>query len=117
MEILLSQGELLDLGDNLKGLTIVCRSGCCWLTQTGDPRDFILRRQAQLEIQSRGQVVVMATSSCRLQLTPAKSSQFYSALLATLKASGERHLLPAPRLESGTGSCPVPAATTVGKNR
>lgn len=68
MELLLNSGELLNLGEHLQGLTIICQSGTCWLTQAGDPRDYILRNGRQLEIRTKGQVVACAMGSCRLQL-------------------------------------------------
>lgn len=68
MQLLLHQGELLDLGENLKGLTVICCSGCCWLTQEGDSRDFILRDNAQIEVHSHGRIMVCASKPCRLQL-------------------------------------------------
>lgn len=70
MELLLNQGELLNMGENLAGLTIICRSGACWLTQTGDPRDHILRRGARFEVRSKGQLVLYAASSCSIQMVP-----------------------------------------------
>lgn len=70
MELLLNKGELLSMGENLEGLTIICRSGTCWITQTGDPRDYILRRGRNLEVRCKGQLVVCATSDCRLQMLP-----------------------------------------------
>lgn len=68
MELLLNKGELLNMGENLEGLKIICRSGTCWITQTGDPRDYILHRGRYLDVRSKGQLVVCATSSCRLQM-------------------------------------------------
>lgn len=73
MELLLNQGELLNLGEKLQGLTVLCHSGSCWLTQAGDSRDHILRNGHSVEIHSRGQVLLFATSACRLQLMPENS--------------------------------------------
>lgn len=73
MELLLGQDELLDLGENLQGLIVICQSGSCWLTQSGDTRDYILRSNTQVEVHSKGQLVICATSPCRLQLTTPKA--------------------------------------------
>lgn len=74
MELLLNQGELLNLGENLQGLTIVCQSGTCWLTQAEDSRDHILRNGHRFEIRAKGQVVLCATAPCRLQLAVLEAS-------------------------------------------
>lgn len=68
MELLLDKGELLNLGKNLQGLTIVFQSGTCWLTQTGDSRDHILRPGQQFEVRNKGQVVLCAANPCRLHM-------------------------------------------------
>jgi hypothetical protein len=74
MELLLDRGELLNLGQKLQGLTIVCRAGTCWLTQTGDARDHILRGGHQFQVRAKGQLVLYATARCRLQLVAEKAT-------------------------------------------
>lgn len=74
MELLLKKGELLDLGSNLRGLTINCHSGLGWLTQSGDTRDHILRPGCGVEVQSHGQVLFCAISPCRIQLFTAEAA-------------------------------------------
>ena len=68
MEILLQQHELLDLGKHLTGGTVICQSGCCWLTLAGDDRDHILRAGDCFRIAQRGQLVITATEHSRLML-------------------------------------------------
>jgi hypothetical protein len=68
MEMLLKQRELLDLGEELQGVKIVCQHGQCWITQSGDSRDYILRRGGNFTIRAKGQVIVTATESCRIML-------------------------------------------------
>ncbi len=68
MEMLMKQRELLDLGEELQGLRIVCQQGQCWITQAGDSRDHIMRRGDTFVIQARGRVIVTATEACRIQL-------------------------------------------------
>ena len=68
MEMLLEQQELLDLGKALQGVKIVCQEGQCWITQSGDSRDHILRRGGNFTIRAKGQVIITATESCRIML-------------------------------------------------
>lgn len=68
MEIVLVGNELLDLGDNLRGVEVLCRSGRCWLTQAGDGRDHVLPAGGRVRIHSQGRVIVTASDKCRLQL-------------------------------------------------
>lgn len=68
MELLLESQELLDLGNNLRGTNIICRSGLCWLTQTGDGHDYILRAGDCFKVFSQERLIVTANTDCRLQL-------------------------------------------------
>ena len=68
MEMLLEKRELLDLGETLQGVKIVCQHGQCWITQSGDSRDHILRRGENFTIRAKGQVIITATESCRIML-------------------------------------------------
>ena len=67
MELLLNPGELLDLGENLQAMTIICHSGTCWLTQAGDSRDYILRHGQQFKVHNKGKLILQAGIACRLQ--------------------------------------------------
>ena len=69
MELLLNKRELLNLGENLRGVSIVCREGRCWLTQAGDSRDHILAAGGSFTVHSCGKLIVTATEDCRLMLT------------------------------------------------
>lgn len=84
MEILLKKQELLDLGKNLSGRRVICRSGCCWLTQAGDNRDHILRAGDCFDIGLRGQLLITATENSRLLLVAepdaAKSDSLWQPL-------------------------------------
>ena len=68
MEMILEQRELLDLGETLQGVKIVCQHGQCWITQSGDSRDHILRRGGNFTIRAKGQVIITAAESCRIML-------------------------------------------------
>ena len=90
MEMLLNKQELLDLGQNLHGVKIVCREGRCWITQTEDDRDHILRSGESFDIRTNGRLIVTATETCRIMLTGNKAegrvSQSYRALMGSLKS-------------------------------
>lgn len=68
MELLLNKRELLDLGDGLLGMSIVCREGRCWITQAGDSRDYILAVGDRFVVDKSGLLIITATESCRLML-------------------------------------------------
>lgn len=68
MELLLNKRELLDLGDGLLGMSIVCREGRCWITQAGDNRDHILGVGDRFVVNKSGLLIITATESCRLML-------------------------------------------------
>jgi hypothetical protein len=68
MEMLLEQQELLDLGETLQGVKIVCQEGQCWITQLGDSRDHIMRSGDSFTIRGKGRVIMTATESCRIML-------------------------------------------------
>ena len=68
MDLQLDTYELLDLGDDLRAVSVHCQAGCCWLTLAGDSRDHILHAGQSHTITQRGKVLVMATAATRLQL-------------------------------------------------
>jgi hypothetical protein len=68
MELLLENQELMDLGKGLRGTSIACRDGRCWITQEGDSRDHILRTGESFTIKASGRLIVTATEPCRLML-------------------------------------------------
>ena len=68
MELLLQKHEILDLGRQLQGTSILCQAGSCWLTQTGDDRDHILHPGAQFSSERKGRLILTATEDCRLRL-------------------------------------------------
>ncbi len=69
MEMLLKQRELLDFGEQLQGTRIVCQEGQCWITQSGDSRDHIVKSGGSFVIRASGRVIVTAADSCRIMLT------------------------------------------------
>jgi len=87
MEILLKKHELLDLGTELRGLSLFCQAGTCWLTQAGDSRDHILRAGHSFTATQNGHLVVAATDNCRLTLivetVAQESGSFWQRLVCT----------------------------------
>jgi len=88
MELLLNKRELLDLGENQQGVSIVCREGRCWITQAGDSRDHILGIGDKFVVNSSRQLIITATEPCRLMLNefgmmkqPAWSAKTFLAVL------------------------------------
>ena len=91
MELLLNKQEMLDLGNDLHGVSIVCRNGRCWITQAGDSRDHILGVGDRFVVKSSGQLIITATEPCRLMLnefgTKKQPAWFAKALCGLHKGS------------------------------
>ena len=85
MEICLQKNEMLDFGSALSGGKLVCLAGRCWLTQTGDSRDHILRPGYDFSVEHGGQLIVTATEDCRLLLIskPEKSGTLWKPLICS----------------------------------
>lgn len=101
MEMLLKQRELLDLGEKLQGVKIVCQRGQGWITQSGDSRDHIIRSGSSFIIEGKGRVIITATESCRIMLVNSDKTgnlqTHYKAAYSLLKnclinSSGSAHL-------------------------
>ena len=75
MELLLNKLEILDLGNSLRGSTIRCQEGTCWLTLEGDSRDHILHAGGSFAITQRGKLVLTANRDCRLQISATAKQQ------------------------------------------
>lgn len=76
MELLLKK-ELIDLGRNVRGITIICTEGQCWLTQSGDSRDHVLKAGASFQAKQNGQLVITATGYCRIKLSQPEQISFH----------------------------------------
>lgn len=68
MELLLEKNELMSMGKQLKGCTIICTKGRCWVTQENNGTDYILAPGKELKIFSNGHLVVTATEDCRIKV-------------------------------------------------
>jgi Protein of unknown function (DUF2917) len=59
-EVQLATNSLFRIEGDSRGVTILCRSGSCWITQEGDPRDYYLGHEKSFTINQEGLVVVQA---------------------------------------------------------
>jgi hypothetical protein len=66
----LHKGELWRLGEDMRGLGIQCAEGALWVTQQGDPRDYVLGPGEQFVITRHGVVVVQAIRESHLRIAP-----------------------------------------------
>jgi hypothetical protein len=74
MEMLLEQREMFDLGEDLQGVKIVCQRGQCWITQSGDDRDHIIKSGGSFSISGKEKVIITAIESCRIVLVESNRS-------------------------------------------
>ena len=76
MELLLNKQELIDFGEDLRGVSITCREGRCWITQEGDNRDHIIGVGDRFIVNTSGKLIITATELCRLILNePERQNQ------------------------------------------
>ena len=80
-KVCLPKGSMFQMGGNCEGQIISCQAGVCWITQEGDPQDYLLEAGEKLTVERAGLVVVQAitdgaicleTSPCLLNLTWAR---------------------------------------------
>lgn len=57
-KVLLPKGSLFRMEGNWQGHTISCQAGTCWITQEGDPQDYLIEAGKELTIDRAGVVVV-----------------------------------------------------------
>lgn len=68
MELLLEKNELVNMGKRLKGGSIFCTAGRCWVTQEDHYADYILSPGDEFQVLSNGRLVVTATADCRIRV-------------------------------------------------
>jgi Protein of unknown function (DUF2917) len=71
-EVELPAKSLLRIRGDSRGVTVVCRSGLCWLTQEADLRDYVLRKEENFRINRAGLVLVQALADAKIVLTGQK---------------------------------------------
>lgn len=70
MRVQLAAHSLLRMEGDSRGVIILCRSGSCWITQEGDPRDYYLRDEKSFTINQEGLVVVQALADTDIVVSP-----------------------------------------------
>ena len=77
-KVCLPKGSMFRIEGNRQGQIILCQAGVCWITQEGDPQDYLLEAGEKLTVERAGLVVVQAitdgaicleTGPCLLNLT------------------------------------------------
>jgi hypothetical protein len=82
MELLLEKNELMSMGRQLKGCTIICTEGRCWVTQEKNHTDYILAPGKELQVACNGHLVVTATEDCRIKVVlPDRERTFWERKL------------------------------------
>lgn len=60
MEIMMNKGEIICINGDARNLRISTRSGILWITQTGDPGDYLLKAGDSFLISRKGRVAITA---------------------------------------------------------
>ena len=60
MEIVMNQGEIICIDGDARELEVTCYSGTLWITQVGDPNDYLLSAGESFTISQKGRVAVTA---------------------------------------------------------
>jgi|SaaInl7_200m_RNA_FD_contig_51_1359192_length_730_multi_2_in_0_out_0_2 hypothetical protein len=60
MKIRLAQNETVTVDPRRSTLKVTCESGCAWVTQSSDARDYILRNEDVARMARKGRVVLQA---------------------------------------------------------
>jgi phenylpyruvate tautomerase PptA (4-oxalocrotonate tautomerase family) len=69
-ELQLPARSLLRMEGDCRGVSVLCRSGLCWITQEGDSRDYLLEHKQNFSVNQDGVVVVQALADTELLVTP-----------------------------------------------
>jgi hypothetical protein len=69
-EIQLPARSLLRMDGSHRGVSFLCRSGLCWITQEGDSKDYLLEHKQNFTINQDGVVVVQALADTELLVSP-----------------------------------------------
>ena len=69
-EVQLAANSLFRMEGDSRGVIILCRSGSCWITQEGDPRDYYLRDKKSFTTHREGLVVVQALADTDIVISP-----------------------------------------------
>lgn len=83
-EVQLAANSLLRMEGDSRGIIILCRSGSCWITQEGDPRDYYLRDEKSFATYREGLVVVQALADTDIVISPGRG-EFHLRRISPLK--------------------------------
>ena len=71
MEIRLRMNETMSIEGDSRQLSISCHLGEFWLTQQGDPNDYLIETGQNFTVNRKGKVVIVALSSASLMFDSA----------------------------------------------
>ena len=66
MDIVLNHGEIVSIDGDARNLTVSCQVGKLWVTQTGDPNDYVVTPGENFIITRKGKIAVTALADARL---------------------------------------------------
>jgi hypothetical protein len=72
----LAANSLLRMEGDSRGVIIRCRSGSCWITQEGDPRDYYLRGDKSFTTHREGLVVVQALTDTDIVISRERGKSY-----------------------------------------
>ena len=67
MQLLLEKNEIFEAGNQRRETRIICHAGQCWITISGDSRDYVLHSGKSMTIYGRGAVCISALNDTRVQ--------------------------------------------------
>jgi hypothetical protein len=65
MEIVMDKGEIICIDGDARGLEISSFTGTLWITQIGDPNDYIISSGNRFKISQKGRVAVTACKTAK----------------------------------------------------
>ena len=69
MDIVLNNGEIICVDGDARNLAVSCHSGRLWLTQPGDPNDYMITPGESFTITRKGKIAVTAMDDARVRFT------------------------------------------------
>ena len=71
MDIRLRKNETMSVKGDSRQLAISCHTGEFWLTQQGDPNDYLIEAGQKFTVNRKGKIVIVALSSTSLMFDKA----------------------------------------------
>jgi len=69
MDIILKNGEIVCIDGDARNLGVTCRSGQLWVTQPGDPNDYMVTPGENFIITRKGKIAVTALDDAQVFFT------------------------------------------------